>query len=93
MSLIKTTTCIYCGATVTGESVVAQKDSFKIASAASRVFGTLSGILSGDPISTYRHASGKSEEGLAKGTEKICGGGLYKFHCNNCNQEFEKRVY
>lgn len=92
MKITKTTSCIFCGHTVTGESVAAQSDSFKITSTTSRVLGALNGILSGNPFSAYKHASGQSEEGIFKGVEKICGGGLYRFHCPNCGQSFEKTI-
>lgn len=90
MSLKKTIECKYCGEPVTGEPIF--NKSQKVLDMANRVIGTVSSIMNGNPMSTYRAASGKSSESAIKAGQYIAGGIPYHFECKNpnCMQSFDE---
>lgn len=89
--LKKTTNCIYCGQKVEGDFV--RDNTQKVARGASRVLGTLSAILRGDPVSAYNNATGNTQDSVEKYSAKFAGGAKYHFNCPYCGQGFDKVVY
>lgn len=87
----KTINCKFCGKPVTGFFI--ENDAVKVTGWIHRISSTIANFSFGNYFGAYRSATGKSTDTIKSTSAKLFGGGIYHFHCPNCGQSFDKRVY